>query len=57
MFGRHIKLKKLTVNRKVKKTNKDYYKHQIEGASGNLNATWKILNDLMGTKSDSTQIN
>ena len=51
------KTKKLTVNKKVKKTKKDYYKHQIEGASGNLKATWKILNDLMGKKSDSTQIN
>ena len=51
------KTKKLTVNKKVKKTKKDYYKHQIEGASGNLKATWKILNDLMGKKSDSTRIN
>ena len=41
------KTKKLTVNKKVKKTKKDYYKHQIEGASGNLKATWKILNDLI----------
>ena len=40
------KTKKLTV-KKVNKTKKDYYKHQIEGASGNLNATWKILNDLI----------
>ena len=53
------KTKKLTVNKKVKKTKKDYYKHQIEGASGNLKATWKIniLNHLMGKKSDSTHIN
>ena len=51
------KTKKLTVNKNVKKTKRDYYKHQIEGASGNLKATWKILNDLMGKKSDSTQIN
>ena len=51
------KTKKLTVNKKVKKTKKDYYKRQIEGASGNLKATWKILNDLMGKKSDSTRIN
>ena len=51
------KTKKLTVNKKVKKTKRDYYKHQIEGASGNLKATWKILNDLMGKKSDSSQIN
>ena len=51
------KTKKLTVNKKVKKTKKDYYKHQIEGASGKLKATWKILNDLMGKKSDRTQIN
>ena len=50
------KTKKLTVNKKVKKTKKDYYKHQIEGASGNLKATWKILNDLMGKKPDSTRI-
>ena len=50
------KTKKLTVNKKVKKTKKDYYKHQIEGASGYLKTTWKILNDLMGKKSDSTQI-
>ena len=51
------KTKKLTVNKKVKKTKKDYHKHQIEGASGNLKATLKILNDLMGKKSDSAQIN
>ena len=53
------KTKKLAVNKKVKKTKKDYYKHQIEGASGNLKATWKIniLNHLMGKKSDSTHIN
>ena len=50
------KTKKLTVNKKVKKTKKDYYKHQIEGASGYLKATSKILNDLMGKKSDGTQI-
>ena len=50
------KTKKLTLNKKVKKTKKDYYKHQIQGASGNLKATWKILNDLMGKKKDSTQI-
>ena len=43
MFGRHIKLKKLTVNKKVKKTKKDYYKHQIEGASGNLKQLGKFL--------------
>ena len=28
-----------------------------KGVSGNLKATWKILNDLMGKKSDSTEIN
>ena len=50
------KTKKLTVNKKVQKTKKDYYKHQIEGASCNLKATWKIVNDLMSKKSDSTQI-
>ena len=43
MFGRHIKLKKLTVNKKVKKTKKDYYKHEIEGASGNLKQLGKFL--------------
>ena len=51
------KTKKLTVNKKVQKTKKDYYKHQIERASGNLKATWKILNDRIGKKSDSTRIN
>ena len=51
------KTKKLRVNKKVKKRKRDYYKHQIEGVSGNLKVTWKILNDLMGKKSDSTQIN
>ena len=50
------KTKKLTVEKKVKKTKKYYYKHQIEGASGNLKATWKILNDLMGKKPESTRI-
>ena len=48
--------KKLLFNKKVKKTKKDYYKHKIKGASGNPKATWKMLNDLMGRKSDSTQI-
>ena len=47
--------KKLTVNKNVQKTKKDYYKHQIERASGK--ATWKILNDRIGKKSDSTRIN
>ena len=49
--------KKLTVNKNVQKTKKDDYKHQIERASGNLKATWKILNDRIGKKSDSTRIN
>ena len=39
------KTKKLLVDKKVKKTKKDCCKHQIEGASGNLIATWKILNN------------
>ena len=50
------KSKTLTVNKKVKKTKKDYYKHEGEGASGNLKATWKILNDLIGKKPDSRRI-
>ena len=49
--------KKLTVNKNVQKTKKDYYKHQIERASGNLKATWKIFNDRISKKSDSTRIN
>ena len=39
------------------KAKKEHFRKQIEQSSGDQRATWKVLNDLMGKKSDSTQIN
>ena len=51
------KKQKICVDKKVKRAKKDYYEKQIKQNSGDPRATWKILNDLMGKKSNSTQIN
>jgi len=41
------------VNKEIRYAKKCFYKKQIEEASGDQRATWKILNDLMEKQSDS----
>ena len=43
-------------NREIRHAKKCFYKKQIEEASGDQRATWKILNDLMGKQSDSIMV-
>ena len=43
-------------NKEIRHAKKCFYKKQIEEASGDQRATWKILNDLMGKQSDSIMV-
>lgn len=45
------------VTNEVKRVKKLHFETQIKNHKGNLNATWKVLHDLMGTKSNITEIN
>ena len=51
------KKKKNFVNKELKRIKKDYYKGKLKETSGDQRETWKTLNELMGKKSNSTQIN
>ena len=43
-------------NKEIRHAKKCFYKKQIEEASADQRATWKILNDLMGKQSDSIMV-
>lgn len=47
------KSQKKFVDKGVVKAKNDYFRKQIEQSSGDQRATWTVLNDLMGNKSDS----
>ena len=48
------KSQKIFVDKGVVKAKKEYFRKQMEQSSGDQRATWKVLNDQMGKKSDST---
>lgn len=52
-----FKAKRNAVNHLVKKSKKCYYKNELKNNLGNSKGTWKVLNNLIGKKAKSTEIN
>ena len=53
----HFKEKRNAVNQLVKRTKKLYYQDEIKNSAGNPKETWKVLNNLMGKKTNGTELN
>ena len=53
----HFKEKRNAVNQLVRRTKKLYYQDEIKNSAGNPKETWKVLNNLMGKKTNGTELN